>query len=94
MVVWVGLSPLQREIYVKYLGGQSVKEILAGTVSSPLGAISHLKKVCLHPLVSAFPLEEPWMLDPDVPISSLLEDCSKLSVALNIVKEACSDGHR
>lgn len=45
MVVWVGLSPVQREVYVKYLGGQSVKEILAGTVSSPLGAIQHLKKV-------------------------------------------------
>lgn len=34
------------------------------------------------------------MLDPDVPISSLLEDCSKLSVMLGIVKEACSTGHR
>ncbi len=94
MVVWVGLSPLQREVYVKYLGGQNVKEILAGKVLSPLGAIAHLKKICLHPLVSSFPLNQPWMLDPDVSISSLLEDCPKLSVTLNIVREACSAGHR
>lgn len=45
MVVWVALSPLQRKVYAKYLGGESVKDILSGQVSSPLGAISHLKKV-------------------------------------------------
>lgn len=53
MVVWVDLSPLQREVYVKYLRGTSVKEILAGKVSSPLGAIQHLKKVGSVALVGA-----------------------------------------
>lgn len=45
MVVWVGLSQCQRDMYVKYLGGESVREILDGHVSSPLAAIAHLKKV-------------------------------------------------
>lgn len=45
MVVWVALSPKQREIYAAYLGGESVKDVLSGKVSSPLAAIQHLKKV-------------------------------------------------
>lgn len=44
MVVWVALSPKQREVYEAYLGGESVKGVLSGNVSSPLAAISHLKK--------------------------------------------------
>ncbi|CAB1110859.1 unnamed protein product [Ectocarpus sp. CCAP 1310/34] len=53
-----------------------------------------MSQVCLHPLVSSYPLDEPWMLDPKVSVSSLLKDCNKLEVTLNIVKEACSAGHR
>lgn len=45
MVVWAALSPRQRKIYVAHLGGESVKDVLAGKVSSPLAAIVHLKKV-------------------------------------------------
>lgn len=45
MVVWVALSKRQRDIYVDYLGGQNVTDVLTGRVSSPLHAIAHLKKV-------------------------------------------------
>lgn len=47
----MGLSPLQREVYAAYLGGESVKDVLRGKVVSPLAAISHLKKArkrCTH----------------------------------------------
>lgn len=53
-----------------------------------------MSQVCLHPLVSSYPLDEPWILDSEVTVSSLLKDCNKLEVTLNIVKEACSAGHR
>lgn len=40
----MALSPLQREVYAAYLGGENVKDVLNGNVASPLAAISHLKK--------------------------------------------------
>lgn len=40
----MGLSPIQREVYAAYLGGESVKDVLRGKIVSPLAAISHLKK--------------------------------------------------
>jgi SNF2 family DNA or RNA helicase len=53
LVAWVSLSPEQRRIYSEFLEGGRVTDVLMGAVSSPLAAITHLKKICAHPLLCA-----------------------------------------
>ena len=48
LIVWVSLSPVQLELYDKFLFLPEVKEIL-NTSKSPLAAITVIKKICQHP---------------------------------------------
>ena len=48
LVVWLTLQPTQRELYAAFLRSDAVRAALNKT-SSPLAAITILKKVCDHP---------------------------------------------
>ena len=49
LVVFTHISALQREMYTAFLASRSVKDVLNGSVYSPLTAISYLKKLLSHP---------------------------------------------
>ncbi|XP_054852708.1 DNA excision repair protein ERCC-6-like [Eublepharis macularius] len=52
-IVWVYVSPIQEEIYKKFLSLDHIKELLT-TTRSPLAELNVLKKLCDHPrLLSA-----------------------------------------
>lgn len=51
-------------------------------------------QVCLHPMVSSFPLDKPWYLDQDEPVRRLVRGSPKLAVFLRLVTHACDEGHR
>ena len=44
LVLWVGLTTIQRSVYEEYLAGEEVHQVRTGSRRSPLAAISHLKK--------------------------------------------------
>ena len=44
LVLWVGLTTIQRSVYKEYLAGEEVHQVRTGSRRSPLAAISHLKK--------------------------------------------------
>lgn len=48
-VIFVNLSPLQRELYDHFITSPDIKKLLRGVGSQPLKAIGLLKKLCNHP---------------------------------------------
>lgn len=48
-VIFVGLSPMQHELYNHFITSPEIKKLLKGTGSQPLKAIGLLKKLCNHP---------------------------------------------
>lgn len=88
LVVWLHLSDLQRQLYDDYVvDGGKVAAILSGDISSPLEAITWLKKLCDHPsLVSP----ENDSSDPDI----LQTNSSKLNVLIYLVSRLKKSSHR
>ena len=93
-VVWTHLSPKQRRLYETYVSGEHVASVLAGDVTSPLEAVTWLKKLCGHPLLveySAANIQvEIEKSDPLV----LVSNSAKLDVLATLMKHLSSDGHR
>ena len=90
LVVWTHLSNLQREKYQNYVvDGGKIAAILSGEISSPLVAITWLKKLCDHP--SLVDKEGgTFSLDPD----TLINNSSKLNVLVNLVQRLKRSKHR
>jgi Superfamily II DNA/RNA helicases, SNF2 family len=88
LVVWLHLSDLQRKLYDDYVvDGGKVAAILSGDISSPLEAITWLKKLCDHPsLVSP----ENDSSDPEI----LKTNSSKLHVLIYLVLRLKRSNHR
>ncbi len=88
LVVWLHLSDLQRQLYNDYVvDGGKVAAILSGEITSPLQAITFLKKLCDHPsLVQS----EYNRTNED----GLMEDSTKLSVLYYLVKRLVKAKHR
>lgn len=92
-VVWTHLSPKQRDLYSEYVNAKdsAVADVLSGLVTSPLEALSWLKKLCGHPaLVAPKDFSGGTNLSP----SELMRDSSKLQVLDRFVEDLCTKGHR
>ncbi len=90
LVVWTHLSELQRDRYKNYVvDGGKVAAILTGEISSPLEAITWLKKLCDHPsLVDK--LNESCPENPN----ELISNSSKLNVLVDLVSRLKKGKHR
>jgi SNF2 family DNA or RNA helicase len=93
-VVWTHLSPMQRQLYEEYVSGEHVASVLAGEVTSPLEAVTWLKKLCGHPLLVEFSAatiqREIANIDPEV----LLNNSSKMCVLATLISHLSAGGHR
>ena len=94
-VVWTHLSLRQRSLYESYVQtGENVASILRGDLSSPLTAVTWLKKLCGHPLLVSSSPDEAIETIQQTSARSLLKHSSKLEVLATLVNNLCSDGHR
>lgn len=95
-VVWTHLSKKQRFMYEQYVasGESAVASLLKGELTSPLEAISWLKKLCGHPvLVKVRNQQAPDPIsncDPD----DLKRQSSKLQVLVALIERLRSHGHK
>jgi len=91
LIVWTHMSEKQRSMYEDYVqNGNSVASLLAGVTSSPLEAITWLKKLCCHP--SLVPRNEESLRKFD--IMELTHDSAKLQVMVDLVERLQWSGHR
>lgn len=51
-------------------------------------------QITLHTMLASYPLGRPWRLDPHYTVNNLVKDSRKLAVVLEIVADACENGHR
>ena len=97
IVVWTHLSEHQRKLYENYVEhGGKVNSILAGEVSSPLEAISWLKKLCGHPSLVLWD-QDGWHElkdNVDVDYMKLVSDSAKLKVLVDLLRRLKKSGHR
>ena len=89
IVVWTDLSDKQRSEYTNYLGSSTVDSIFAGTKTSPLEAITYLKKLCGHPF-----LIEPIFDGSRQNRSQLIQGSAKLQVLSDLIAHLAKNGHR
>ena len=88
LVIWLRLSELQRQLYERYIvDGGKVAAILSGEISSPLEAITHLKKLCDHPVLVH---NDKHSTDQE----TLRRDSPKLDVLVYLVTKLVKAGHR
>lgn len=96
IVVWTHLSEKQRQLYEDYVeNGGNVRSILAGEISSPLEAITWLKKLCGHPLLVSWSKDDWDMLHfNEAEPETLLQDSAKLNVLRDLLTRLHASGHR
>ncbi|CAJ1954584.1 unnamed protein product [Cylindrotheca closterium] len=93
-VVWVGLSDEQRKMYAQYVESKdsAVAQVLSGISTSPLEAVTWLKKLCGHPVLVQYGDSE--RLVKQTPVNQLKLQSSKLQALSKLVEELCSQGHK
>lgn len=87
IAVWTNLSLKQRQLYLDFVNSKDsiVWSILTGTITSPLEAITWLKKLCGHPLlIEATGTSMDSFLN-NANIVTILEQSTKLQVLLELV---------
>jgi SNF2 family DNA or RNA helicase len=99
LVLWTHLSDEQRSIYTGFVekGSGVVKSILAGEKTSPLEAVTWLKKLCGHPLLLADNRDEGEDLASALynrEAADVVKESAKLGVLLDLINKFRSDGHR
>ena len=95
-VVWTHISEKQRSMYEKYVasGESAVAAVLAGEITSPLEAITWLKKLCGHPiLVDKERQGAIGMLD-NCGADELIQQSTKLHVLVSLITKLRHEGHR
>uniref|UniRef100_A0A8D0BTP3 DNA excision repair protein ERCC-6-like n=1 Tax=Salvator merianae TaxID=96440 RepID=A0A8D0BTP3_SALMN len=96
-IVWVFLSPLQEEIYRKFLALDHIKELLM-TTHSPLAELTILKKLCDHPRLLSD--EEPGPVSDlmrkikHVSDQILIEESGKLRFLIALLEKLHGEGHQ
>ncbi|XP_069796561.1 DNA excision repair protein ERCC-6-like isoform X2 [Narcine bancroftii] len=101
LIIWVHLSPVQEEIYRKFVSSELIQELLQ-TRLSPLVQLNNLKKLCDHPrLLSKRVWEELGLSgagdDYDIHRVSeeqLIEESGKLVFLLGLLERLREEGHR
>lgn len=91
-VVWTHLSQRQRTMYSEYVEAKdsAVADVLSGVKSSPLEAITWLKKLCGHPILVTKNKDVSSLPDP----SELKRHSVKLQVLDALVEQLKKKGHR
>jgi SNF2 family DNA or RNA helicase len=92
-VVWTHISQTQREMYETYINAKdsAVADILSGLKTSPLEAVTWLKKLCGHPILVSDKLKNSAAT---LPPSELIRYSSKLQVLDALVEDLRKNGHR
>lgn len=95
IVLWTHLSSQQRSMYLNFVnsGDSIVKMILRGEKTSPLEAITWLKKLCGHPLIAEKQEdgERPEKVQDAV---SMLAASAKLQILVSLMGKLIRDGHK
>eukprot|EP00977_Amphora_coffeiformis_P005650 scaffold1189_cov194-Amphora_coffeaeformis.AAC.7 len=96
VVVWTHLSNEQRRRYTEFVESSDgiVRSILTGDVTSPLEAVTWLKKLCGHPLLTEATGEEMSRVLRHKDRDEVLEHSAKLQVLVALVKHLKQQGHR
>ena len=95
-VVWTHISKKQRSMYEKYVssGTSAVASVLSGEITSPLEAITWLKKLCGHPILVEKGTSDTHEMvknhDPD----DLILQSKKLYVLVALIDKLRSEGHK
>ncbi|XP_072132558.1 DNA excision repair protein ERCC-6-like [Mobula birostris] len=102
LIVWVHLSPVQEEIYRKFVSSELIQELLQ-TKLSPLVQLNNLKKLCDHPrLLSRRVWGELGLEAGDgdgydirqVSNELLVQESGKLVFLLGLLERLREEGHR
>ena len=98
VVVWCGMSDLQRRVYGGYLEGSDVKEcLLKKEIPGAICMLTNLRKLCSHLwLQYSQEMLQNKLLCPDASTEqgTLVGDCCKMEVLLKIYDEARQAGQR
>jgi hypothetical protein len=95
LVVWTQLSSQQRVMYTEFVNeGGVVGQILAGEKTSPLEAITWLKKLCGHPLLIEQPGEKLSDALQKQKARSITEQSPKMQILMAFLHKFRSEGHR
>jgi DNA excision repair protein ERCC-6 len=95
-VIWTHLSKRQRSLYSEYVdsGDSAVADVLSGISTSPLEAVTWLKKLCGHPILVEQNRHESFesldAMDPE----ELKTQSSKLQVLDALIERLRRKGHR
>ena len=91
-VVWTHLSKFQRAMYSRYVnsGDSAVAQVLSGISTSPLEAVTWLKKLCGHPILLEKENQHFDRMSPE----KLKRNSSKLQVLDTLVERLRRKGHR
>ncbi|CAI9600056.1 unnamed protein product, partial [Staurois parvus] len=106
-IIWVYLSPIQEDVYRKFISLDQIKELLM-TTRSPLAELNILKKLCDHPrLLSAraciqLGLEGDMSEDEPEAVTkfdhlsdeALIEESGKLLLLIALLHKLREEGHR
>jgi len=107
LVIWTHISSLQRKEYSRFLDGQSVQELVNGSVKrSPLVQITWLKTLVAHPILvkirNAVETADDVIVDADgvssailsCDIAQLVANSSKLLVLRDLVAKLTKARHK
>lgn len=94
-VVWTHLSDKQRSLYSAYVEAKdgAVMDTILGVKSSPLVALSWLKKLIGHPVLVSEEEDKQGLISAASPCS-LLRDSVKLQIATDLVYQFSQKGHK
>lgn len=93
LVVWTHLSSKQRSMYERFVkndGKSLIKSILTGDGTTVLEAITWLKKLCGHPILT----EGEDQSEHATPTDAVIQQSCKLGVLAYLVEKLCSEQHR
>jgi SNF2 family DNA or RNA helicase len=95
-VVWTHLSRKQRSMYEKYVdsGESAVASVLSGESTSPLEAITWLKKLCGHPILVDKRNQTVSENFDDHDPEELVKESAKLQVLVELIDRLRRLGHR
>ncbi|XP_072917529.1 DNA excision repair protein ERCC-6-like isoform X2 [Hemitrygon akajei] len=102
LIVWVHLSPIQEEIYRKFVSSELIQELLQ-TKLSPLVQLNNLKKLCDHPRLLSRRVWGELGLDGGdgdsydvrrVSRELLVQESGKLVFLLGLLERLREEGHR
>jgi hypothetical protein len=96
VIVWVHLSEIQRRIYKDFVrSGSLVTSILNGEKTSPLVAITWLKKLCGHPLLTQRLGEgELSVRLLTMKREEVIDQSCKLAILVDLVQQLRAENHR